>query len=97
MMSSLQNIEELIKRLKRNDKSALDEMVNYYYPKLYCFSKRILKIEDDIDDILQDVFLKIWLNRNRIMNHETFNAFIFTITRNALLNLGWLTFFWYIC
>ena len=87
MTNSSLNIEELVSRLKKNDKSALDEIFIYYYPRLYNFSERIIKIEDDIDDILQDVFLKIWLNRNIINNHETFNAFIFTVTRNALLNL----------
>lgn len=87
MIKSSINIEEIIRRLKKDDKTALDEIFNYYYPRLYCFSKRILKIDDDIDDILQNVFLKIWLNRNRINSHETFNAFIFTVTRNALLNL----------
>jgi RNA polymerase sigma-70 factor, ECF subfamily len=87
MLITTSKIEELIGRLKNNDKSALDEIFNYYYPRLYNFSKRILKIEDEIDDILQDVFLKIWLHRNKINNPETFNSFIFTITRNALLNL----------
>jgi RNA polymerase sigma-70 factor, ECF subfamily len=84
---SVSKVEELIGRLKNDDKAALDEIFNYYYPRLYNFSKRILKIEDEIDDILQDVFLKIWLNRNKLNNPETFNSFIFTITRNALLNL----------
>jgi RNA polymerase sigma-70 factor, ECF subfamily len=87
MLITTNKIEELLGRLKNNDKSALDEIFNYYYPRLFSFSKRILKIEDEIDDILQDVFLKIWLNRNKISNPETFNAFIFTITKNALLNL----------
>ena len=87
MSISASKIEELIGRLKNNDKSALDEIFNYYYPRLYNFSKRILKIEDEIDDILQDVFLKIWLHRGKINNPETFNSFIFTITKNALLNL----------
>jgi len=86
-MNSSFNIEELIRQLKKNDKSALDVIFNYYYTKLYYFSIRILKFEDGIDDILQDVFLKIWLNRHKISNHETFNAFIFKVTRNALLNL----------
>ena len=81
------NTEELIIRLKKNDKSALDEIFNHYYPRLFNFSKRFLKVEDDIDDILQDVFLKIWLNRSKIDNCETFNSFVFTVTRNALLNL----------
>lgn len=80
-------IEELIERMKNDDKTAIDEIFNYYYPRLYNFSKNILKIEDDIDDILQDVFLKVWLSRSKINNHETFNSFIFTITKNAVLNL----------
>jgi len=81
------DIAALIRRLRDDDKSALDVIFHYYYPKLFIFSKKILKIEDDIDDILQEVFIKIWLNRNKIDNHETFNAYIFTITRNAIFNL----------
>ena len=81
------NIEDIIHRLKKDDKSAVDELFGYYYPRLYHFSKSILKIETDIDDILQEVFVKIWLNRNKISNIETFNAYIFTITKNEVLNL----------
>lgn len=79
--------EEIIRRLKKDDKSAVDELFSYYYPRLYHFSKSILKIENEIDDILQEVFVKIWLNRQKIGNAETFNAYIFTITKNEVLNL----------
>jgi RNA polymerase sigma-70 factor (ECF subfamily) len=79
--------EEIIRRLKKDDKSAVDELFGCYYPRLYHFSKSILKIEDGIDDILQEVFVKIWLNRHKIGNAETFNAYIFTITKNEVLNL----------
>jgi len=79
--------EDIIRRLKNDDKSAVDELFSYYYPRLYHFSKSILKIENDIDDILQEVFVKIWLNRQKISNAETFKAYIFTITKNEVLNL----------
>ena len=79
--------EEIIKRLKKDDKSAIDELFGYYYPRLFHFSRSILKIENEIDDILQEVFVKIWLNRQKIGNAETFNAYIFTITKNEVLNL----------
>jgi len=79
--------EKIIHRLKNEDKSAVDDLFTYYYPRLYHFSKAILKIENDIDDILQEVFVKIWLNRQKIGNPETFNAYIFTITKNEVLNL----------
>ncbi len=86
-MLTINDIEDIIIRLKKEDKSALDELFNYYYPRLYHFSKSILKIENEIDDVLQEVFVKIWLNRQKIGNPETFNAYIFTITKNELLNL----------
>ena len=79
--------EEIIRRLKKDDKSAVDDLFKYYYPRLYRFSVSILKIENDIDDILQEVFVKIWLNRQKINNAETFNSYIFTITKNEVLNL----------
>jgi len=79
--------EEIIRRLKKDDKSAVDDLFSYYYPRLYHFSKSILKIENEIDDTLQEVFVKIWLNRQKIRNADTFNAWIFTITKNEVLNL----------
>jgi len=84
---TISNTEDIIRRLKKDDKSAVDELFGYYYPRLYHFSKSILKIETGIDDILQEVFVKIWLNRQKIINAGTFNAYIFTITKNEVLNL----------
>ena len=84
---TVSDTEQIICRLKNEDKSALDDLFSYYYPRLYHFSKSILKLENEIDDILQEVFVKIWLNRQRIGNPVTFNAYIFTITKNEVLNL----------
>lgn len=85
-MLSEEGINRIVKGLQRDDKKALDELYQYYYPRLYGFSKGFLKVEDDIDDILQDVFVKIWLNRRKINSVETFNSWIFTITKNAILS-----------
>ena len=81
------DLEELLAQLKKDDRSVVDELFLFYYPRLYRFSKSILKMEDQIDDLLQEVFVKIWLNRHKIDRPETFNAFIFTITKNEVLNL----------
>ena len=53
---------------------------------MYAFSKSFLKVDDDINDILQDIFVKIWLKRGNIKNVDTFNAYIFTITKNAVVS-----------
>ena len=80
------NLNTVLHNMANDDKKALEELFNHYYPRLYQFSKSFLKIEDGIDDILQEVFIKIWNNRAQIRSLETFNPFIFTMTRNLLLN-----------
>lgn len=84
---SKRSIECLVQKLQMDEKSAVDDLFIYYYPRLYHFSKSILKIENGIDDLLQEVFVKIWINRHKISNSNTFNAFIFTITKHEVLNL----------
>ncbi|WP_319592469.1 RNA polymerase sigma-70 factor [uncultured Draconibacterium sp.] len=88
MTNANQNIEitKLVESFKRGDLHALDELYAFFQPRLFNFSKGFLKVEDDINDILQEVFVKIWTNRRGIKNSETFNAYIFTITRNAIVS-----------
>jgi RNA polymerase sigma-70 factor (ECF subfamily) len=85
-MGKPENLEKLLAGLARDDKQAFDELYRLYYPKLFYYSKSFLKFNDGIDDILQDVFVKLWMNRKNIRQAETFNAFLFTITKNTLLN-----------
>ncbi|MEL7588081.1 MAG: RNA polymerase sigma-70 factor [Prolixibacteraceae bacterium] len=80
------NLEKVLSELADSHHPALEELFNYYYPRLYNFSRAFLKLEDGIDDILQEVFVKIWKNRQNITTTDTFNSYIFTITRNLLLN-----------
>ncbi len=44
---TISNTEKIIRRLKKDNKSAFDELFGYFYPRLYHFSKSILKIENE--------------------------------------------------
>ncbi len=79
-------LEKTLKELSKDSELSLEELFRYYYPCLYDFSKSFLKLGQGIDDILQEVFIRIWQNRKNIKDPNTFNAYIFTITRNLLLN-----------
>ena len=80
------NLATTLKELSKDQEAPLEELYSYYYPRLYEFSRSFLKLEQGIDDILQEVFIRIWQNRKGIKDPASFNAYIFTITRNLLLN-----------
>lgn len=85
-MAEKMNLNRIVLELSKDNDSSFEDLFNYYYPRLFNFAKSFLKIEDGIDDILQEVFVKIWRNRKNIKSPDTFNSYIFTVTRNLLLN-----------
>lgn len=85
-MGNTFNLEKILVDLANDDKLAFDQLYHMYYPRLFYYSRSFLKLDDGIDDILQEVFVKLWMNRKNIRQPETFNAFLYTITKNTLLN-----------
>jgi len=43
-----------------------------------------LKNEEDVKDLVQEIFAKIWDIRNKIDEKKSFNSFLFTITLNTI-------------
>jgi RNA polymerase sigma-70 factor, ECF subfamily len=78
---------ELLVRLKKGDILAYDRIYHVYSHKLYSFVYRILKDEADSEDVLQEVFIKIWELREKLDDHKLLNSFIFTIAYNISISL----------
>ena len=56
-----------------------------HYEALYGYAFSILKEETYTDDILQNIFIKLWQNREKV-NVETVKAYLYTAVRNECLN-----------
>ena len=79
--------KEMIIRLKADDMSAFDQIYHLYKEKIFLFSFSIIKIRADAEEIIHDVFLKLWENRHKIDENSSFESFLFTITRYETLSL----------
>jgi RNA polymerase sigma-70 factor, ECF subfamily len=55
-------------------------------PKLLRFASRMLTNHEDARDVVQDVFLKLWLMRNNLETYRNIEALAMTITRNACID-----------
>ena len=88
MKLSSDNItQELLTRLKNGDILAFDQIYEMYSHKLFSFVFKILKNEAEVDDIVQEVFVKIWESRDKLKDYKLLNAYIFTIAYNNSIDL----------
>ena len=55
-----------------------------YAVRLYQFSIKYLRDKEDAEDLLNEVFLKIWENRFAIKSNTSFQAYLFTIAYNDI-------------
>jgi RNA polymerase sigma-70 factor (ECF subfamily) len=79
--------QELLNRLKKGDMLAFDQVYELYSHKLFSFVFKILKNEVEVDDIVQEVFVKIWESRHKLEDYKLLNSYIFTIAYNNSIDL----------
>lgn len=77
---------ELINRIKSGDQVAFEQLYFQYAGKLTHRLLHLLKSEELAQDILQDVFLKVWEVRDRLDPELSFGAFLYTIAGNFCKN-----------
>lgn len=71
-----------IKRLIEGNFDAFRELYNHYYKQGLLFLTSIVKDKEEAENMLQDVFVKIWLRREQINPELNFNSYLFTCLRN---------------
>jgi len=76
--------QTLIKALHKGDTKAFDLLFAKYSNKIYGFAFRYLKSEADAEGVVQDVFMYIWNNRNKLHTDTNFKSYLFTISMNLI-------------
>jgi RNA polymerase sigma-70 factor (ECF subfamily) len=80
-----QNIDwELISGMKKNDHVSFRRLFERYSMPLYKFSLAYLKSKEASEDVVQEVFLKIWHLRHDIKTNTSFQSYLFTIALNSI-------------
>ena len=76
--------KELILNLKKGEKGAFRELFNLYGPRIYRFALAYFKNKPDAEELMQDVFLKIWEKRDHLDPAQNVKAYIFKIAVNCI-------------
>lgn len=77
---------ELIILLSQDNESAFSELYVRYKDKLYFFCLSLLKSHEESNDIVQELFIRIWETRSSLNPDLSFSSLLYTIARNRIFN-----------
>lgn len=83
-LSSIPHEKSLTLLLKQGDYDAFSTLYQLYSLRLFGRIIRLVKSEAVAEEILQELFLKVWEKRDRIDPELNFKSFLFSIAQNMV-------------
>jgi len=77
---------KLIANYLDGDENSFRALVLKYIKPIYGFSFRFTGNKNDSEDIVQNVFIKVWKNLKKYNKEQNFKTWIFTIARNTIFD-----------
>lgn len=78
----------LLLAIKCDDPDAFKKLYLKYRLKVYYFAYRFLRNKTEAEEVVQEVFIRIWNTRMQLNEGLSFNSYLFTITKNYIFNLN---------
>ncbi len=78
----IHNQEELLTRISEGNELAFATLYKMYARKLLPFIVKLTGSKSAAEDIIQNTFLSVWLNRDKLLTIENLNAYIYRIAAN---------------
>jgi RNA polymerase sigma-70 factor (family 1) len=85
-LKPVHNESELLEQVTKGDEKAFGELFYAYHNQLGEYVMLLTHSEDMTQEIIQDVFVKVWLNREALTQIGKFTGYLFILTRNYTLN-----------
>ena len=69
-----------------DDKKAFEELFEYYYQHLYAVAFHFTRCKEPAEEIVADVFYKIWKKRKTLNTIQNIHTYLYTAVKNQALN-----------
>jgi RNA polymerase sigma-70 factor (ECF subfamily) len=73
--------------ISTGDEAAFRCLFDRYRGRIYTYALRLSENTSLADEVVQDVFLKVWLKRKDLPGIENFSAWLYAIARNRLFDM----------
>ncbi|MEG2770046.1 MAG: sigma-70 family RNA polymerase sigma factor [Oscillospiraceae bacterium] len=76
----------LLRRIKKGDENAFDELIKKYYPEIFTYAYRFMGKRADAEDITQETFLRFIKNFDEYTHQNKCKNFLYVIAGNLCKN-----------
>lgn len=81
---NLHNESELLKQVANGSEAAFEIIVRAYQKRLYTYIFKITASREISNDLVQDIFLKLWLRKEKIQEINNLNAYLHRVAHNEV-------------
>jgi RNA polymerase sigma-70 factor (family 1) len=82
-----ENLKSLVTEVASGNQDAFRVLFDLYSPKIYSFAFKLTRCGSTAEEVVQEVFIKVWINRAALTEIIFFPSYINTITRNHCFNV----------
>lgn len=76
----------LLAKIAAGDEQAFASLLDQYRGRVFSHVLTYVKIHDEAVEIVQDIFVKIWINRERLLEVKDFPSYLFIVSRNYVVS-----------
>lgn len=84
--NSLPTDAALVEQIKNHDKEAFEKLFRRYYSDLHRFLWGYVKNSQIAEDLVQEVFVRVWENRDTLNPEKKIKTYIYKIGRNIAID-----------
>lgn len=81
-----QQLHELQRKVAVGDEQAFTELYQHFAKRLLHFAKAIVRLKEASEEVVEDVFIRLWQNRHRINEIDNLTIYLYVSVKNAALN-----------
>lgn len=80
------DLEDVIQRFREGDIRAFEQIYYLHHKKIYAFCVKNGQPREDAEEVVQEVFLKLWMKKKDIDPTRNLQSYVFAIAKNVIID-----------
>ncbi len=77
---------ELLQLVSAGNEPAFEQFYKAYWPQVYGTGLHLTKSPEQAQDLSREIFIKVWNNRSALTDVKNINGFLYTVSRNLIMD-----------